>query len=109
MKLANANAIRARIINTIGDYFLEVGEDVGQIASNAINFPIVTDDGEEGWVEVVVKIPKEDGDEGFDKRLSYEIAVKEKAEKEKAKAEAKAKKIAKDKAKREVKEKEKTE
>lgn len=104
MKLANANAIRARTINVIFDYFLKAGEDVGQIASNAINFPIVTDDGEEGWVEVVVKIPKEDGDEGFDKRLSYEIAVKEKAEKEKTKAEAKAKKIAKDKTKREAKE-----
>lgn len=100
MKLATANKIRARALEAIMAYFIEAGEDVGQIGSNVMNFPIV-EDGEEGWVEITVKIPKEYDDEGYDKRTSYEIAVREKAEKAKAKEEAKAKKIAKDKAKRE--------
>lgn len=99
MKLANANAIRAKYIKILMEAFNS--EDIGQIASNSFNFPVVADDGEEGWVEVVVKIPKENGDEGYDKRVSYEISLKEKEEKAKAKAEAKAKKIAKDKKSRE--------
>lgn len=100
MKLANANAIRAKYLKILMEAF--DSEDIGQITSNSFNFPIVADDGEEGWVEVVVKIPKENGDEGYDKRTSYEISLKEKEEKAKAKAEAKAKKIAKDKAKKEA-------
>ena len=101
MKLANANSIRSK--------YLEVlmcaldGEDVGQIASNSFNFPIVADDGEEGWVEIVIKVPKESGDEGFDKREEWRIKCADKAIKAQAKADEKAKKIAKDKAKREAK------
>lgn len=95
MKTVNANAIRAQWVKFLMEA-VGVTEDIGQIASNSFNFPVVVD-GEEGWVEIVVKVPKENGDEGYDKRVSYEIALKEKAEKEKAKAEAKAKKIAKDK------------
>lgn len=94
MKIANQNIVRAKYLEIVRNALVD--EDVGQIASNSINFPIVID-GEEGWVEIVVKVPKENGDEGYDKRVSYEIALKEKSEKEKAKAEAKAKKIAKDK------------
>ena len=69
------------------------------ITSNSFNFPVVVE-GEEGWVEVVVKVPKEYGDEGYDKREEYSLKLATNAEKAKAKAEAKAKKIAKDKAKR---------
>lgn len=98
MKLANANKIRAKVLEAIMAYFVEADEDCGQIASNSFNFPIV-EDGEEGWVEIVVKIPKED--EGYEKREEYELKCKERAEKAKAQAEAKAKKIAKDKARRE--------
>lgn len=98
MKLASANKIRAKVLEAIMAYFVEADEDCGQIASNSFNFPIV-EDGEEGWVEIVVKIPKED--EGYEKREEYEMKVKEKEEKKKAQAEAKAKKIAKDKAHRE--------
>ena len=102
MKTATANKVRARVVEAIMAYFVEANEDCGMIASNSFNFPIC-EDGEEGWVEIVVKIPKEDGDEGFDKRTEYDMKCAEKVEKEKAKAEAKAKKIAKDKANREAK------
>lgn len=101
MKLTNANSIRAKyleaLMNALGT------EDIGQIASNSFNFPVVAEDGEEGWVEVVIKVPKEGGDEGFDKREEYKLKCAERVEKAKAKAEAKAKKIAYDKKVREAK------
>lgn len=98
MKTTTANIIRERYLSAIMSYFTD--EDIGRIASNSFNFPIV-EDGEEGWVEIVVKVPKETGDEGYDKREEYALKIKEKEEKAKASAEAKAKKIAKDKARRE--------
>lgn len=104
MKLANANAIRARIVRALDDYFDKCGEDIGTIASNTLNFPVVAEDGEEGWVEIVVKVPKGTKDEeydGYGRRQQYEIECAEKAEKKAKADEAKAKKIAKDKAKRE--------
>lgn len=105
MKTANANKFRVKAIEAIMAYFVEANEDCGMIASNSFNFPIVAEDGEEGWIEVVVKIPKED--DGYEKREEYKIKVRNRAEKAKAQAESKAKKIAKDKARREAKEKEK--
>lgn len=99
MKVAKQNEIRASVIENLLNHMTVCGEDVGMIASNSFNFPIVADDGEEGWVEIVVKIPKED--EGYEKREEYEMKLKEKEEKKKEQAEAKAKKIAKDKARRE--------
>ena len=98
MKVAIANAIREHYVLAVRSFFDE--EDCGMIASNAFNFPIVHE-GEEGWVEVVVKVPKYDGDEGYALREEYELKCKERAEKAKTQAEAKAKKIAKDKVRRE--------
>ena len=101
MKLTNANSIRAKYLETLMNAL--GAEDIGQIASNSFNFPVVADDGEEGWVEIVIKAPKENGDEGFDKREEYKLKCAEKAEKAKANAEKKAKKIERDKALREAK------
>ena len=101
MKLANANSIRTKYLEALMSAL--GAEDIGQIASNSFNFPVVADDGEEGWVEIVVKIPKENGDEGFDKREEYRLKCAEKAEKAKVNAEKKAKKIERDKAMREAK------
>lgn len=101
MKLQNANAIRAKYLDILMKAF--DSEDIGQIASNSFNFPVVADDGEEGWVEIVIKIPKEEGDEGFGKRDEWVLKCAEKVEKAKAKAEAKAKKIERDKKSREAK------
>ena len=106
MKLANANAIRARIIRALDDYFDKCGEDVGMIASNSFNFPVVAEDSEEGWVEVVVKVPKGTKDEeydGYGRREQYELDLKEKAEKKAEAEKKKAAKIAKDKTRREKK------
>lgn len=105
MKIAIANAIRRQYIEELLAYFhcndSADGEDVGMIASNAFNFPIVTEEGEEGWVEVVVKVPKYDGDEGYALREEYEMKCRERAEKDAKRQADKEKKMAKDKARRE--------
>ena len=99
MKLANANKIRKQYIEELLTYFRcdgsSDGEDCGMITSNSFNFPVVADDGEEGWVEIVVKIPKED--EGYEKREEFQMKMKKKEEKKQAQAESKAKKIERDK------------
>lgn len=104
MKVSVANKVRARVVEAVMAYFVEADEDCGMIASNSFNFPIV-EDGEEGWVEIVVKIPKDGGDDGYAKRDEYQMKCEDKAEREKAKAEAKAKKIERDKQAREAKKK----
>ena len=104
MKLALANAVRTAIIQKLYAYMESEGEDVGMIASNSFNFPMVYD-GEECFVEVVAKVVKKDSDECYMMREDFTMKEAEKVEK-KAKAEAeKAKKIAKDQAKREAKKK----
>lgn len=105
MKLENANAIRAGIIENLFSHLSDYcGEDCGMIASNIFNFPVVANDGEEGWVEIVVKVPKGTKDEeydGYGRREQYRLECEEKAEKKAKAEEEKAKKIAKDKARRE--------
>ena len=105
MKIANANAIRASYVENLLFHLRDYcNEDCGMIASNSFNFPIVTDDGEEGWVEIVVKVPKGTKDEeydGYGRREQYELDLKEKAEKKAEAEKKKAEKIAKDKARRE--------
>lgn len=106
MKNTTANAIRERYLSAIMSYFTD--EDIGRITSNSFNFPIVEGD-EEGWVEIVVKIPKESGDEGYDKREEYRLKLEEKAQKAEERQKAKEKKIERDKKMREEKKKKKGE
>lgn len=100
MKISVANEIRATHLSTIMNLFASKGEDVGMIASNSFNFPLVVD-GEEAWLEVVVKIPKED--DGYDKREEYTLKCDERKAKAEAKAKAKAKKMERDRKLREEK------
>lgn len=94
MKLANANVARMFYIKDIMEYLAGKGEDVALIASNACNLPIVQD-GEEGVLEVVVKVVKKDYDECMQERDDYKMkcieAEAKKAERAKAAAEKKAK------------------
>lgn len=108
MKVSVANKLRARVVEGVLAYFVEANEDCGMIASNSFNFPVV-EDGEEGWVEIVVKVTKDDGDDGYMKRDEYRLKCEEKEAKAKASAEAKAKKIERDKKMREEKKKKKEE
>lgn len=85
-----ADKVRSLYIKELFDYFANKGEDVGMIASNSFNFPIVMD-GEELFLEVVVKVPKDGGDDNFLKRDTYADKVRERKERaEKAAAKKKA-------------------
>lgn len=96
-----ANEIRAKWTKIIMGLLSEYGEDCKLIASNTFNFPVCTVDengnnDEEGWVEITVKVPKDD-DEGEAKREEFELKTKLKIEKAKVDAEKKARKIERDK------------
>lgn len=79
MKLALANSVRTRYISAIMAYLAEQGEDVALVTSNTCNLPIV-EDGEEGVLEVVVKVVKKDYDECMQERADYVAKVAENAE-----------------------------
>lgn len=93
-----ADKVRAQYVEKIFQYLESLGEDVGMIESNSFNFPVVLD-GEEGFVEVVVKVPKDRGDDNYLKRDTYADKVRDR--KERAEKAAAKKKV--------VAEKEKTE
>lgn len=82
-------------------------DDVMQIASNAIAFPIILEDGEtEDFIKIVVSIPTGSKDEPFDGYSlaeEYQMKLRENEEKKVAKAKAKAEKIERDKKLREKK------
>ena len=102
MKLTIANAVRSRYINDIMSHLAANGEDVALVSSNTCNLPVV-EDGEEGVLEVVVKVVKKDYDECMQERADY---IAKCAEAEEKKAE-RAKVAAEKKAKAEAKKKEK--
>lgn len=107
MKIALANEVRAHFMSEFSEFLLSKGEDVGQIASNVLNFPYVID-GEECWVEVAVKVPKGTKDEeydGYGRREDHRIALQDKADKAAKKEAEKAAKIAKQEARKKAKEK----
>ena len=104
--------IRNKFMKQFNDEFQgRLDYDVLQTASNEYSIPWVDDEGNEGYITIVFRIPKgsRDGEpyDGYAVAEDYRRKVAEKAEKEKARAEAKAKKIEKDKALREKKSKEK--
>lgn len=104
MKLAIANAARARYINQIMEFLAARGEDVALTTSNTCNLPIV-EDGEEGVLEVVVKVVKKDYDECMQERADYVAKLQEQAEKKAEREKAAAEKKAKAEAKKKEKEK----
>ena len=106
MKIKNANAVREIWTAKLLEFLQSEGEDVGQIATNSINFPVVQDD-EEGWVEIKIIVPKVD--EGYEKREEFTYKLEEKVEAEKRKTEEKKKKIERDQKRREEMKKKKEE
>ena len=108
MKLAVANAARARYISQIMEFLADQGEDVALVTSNSCNLPIV-EDGEEGVLEVVVKVVKKDYDECMQERTDYQMKLQEQAEKKAEREKAAEKKAAEKKAKAEAKKAAKTE
>lgn len=82
MKTVNANLLRDTYVTTFADFLAERNEDVHRTGSNSIAFPVVSADGEEGWIEVVVKVPKwTEDDDGYSRASDYAAKVEEKKEK----------------------------
>ena len=95
MTTANGNVIRKRIVENLLKDFIEHGEDAMQVSNGSIAFPVVAEDGEEGWVELVVKIPRwDEDDDGYAKAEEYKMACELAEEKARVKAEEKARKLA---------------
>ena len=110
-----AKKSNAVLNNELKKFYLEkirsllegLDEDVMQVKSNELAFPVVDSEGNEKSIVIVVKVPTgaNKGTEPYDPyAMKEEFDLKEKAKKEKAEklAKAKAEKIAKDKARREA-------
>lgn len=93
MTTKNANTIRTNFVQKLYNLFVTQEEDCGMITSGSFNFPVVAEDGEEGWVEIVVKVPKgtkTDEYDGYELREDYLVKLQnaaERAEKQRKKAE----------------------
>ena len=105
MNKATNEALRAQYIELLTKLLGEGGEEVLRVKSNEIAIPCVDKDGEDNYVVITIKVPtgSRDGDpyDGHGEAQSYEMSVKQKAEKAAIDAEKKAAKIANDKAYRE--------
>lgn len=107
------DALRKMWVEKVVEWLESLEEEAIQYKANEICIPVLDEEGNERYVQFVVKVPKgsRDGEEfdGYSMREEYEIKLKEKEAKAKADAEKKAKKIERDKKLREKKEKEKEE
>lgn len=86
------------------EYFKSIDEEVLRVGTATLAIPCVDADGEDSYVEIVVKVPTGSKDEAYDGYAlaeDYEIKAKEKAEKAAEAERKKNEKIARDKAKRE--------
>lgn len=104
--MANGDVTRNFYLDLITKALAAYGEQVLDIASNAICFPCVKEDGDEAFIKVVVSIPKGAKDEPFDgfaQAEDWKFRKAEKAEKAKAREAEKARKIERDRKAREVK------
>ena len=101
------NQLRNVYLEKIIDFFRKNEEDILQTGSNECVFPVLDSEGNEKWIQVVVKVPTGGRDgEGFDgygMAESYQLKLKEKAEKKAEAEKKKAAKIEKDKKLREKK------
>ena len=61
MKIITANKVRSRYMTLLMNYLTSQEEDIALISSNVANMPFV-EDGEEGILEISVKVSKKDYD-----------------------------------------------
>ena len=92
---------RTKYVDMLFELLAYNNEEVLRVKSNEIAFPVVGCEDNEDWVVVTVKVPTGANKgmepyDGYSEAESYELKLKEKAEKAKANAEKKAKKMARD-------------
>ena len=99
--------LRADYLEKVKDFFEKDGEEVLVTGSGEICMPCVDADGNEKWVQIVVKIPRGSSDgepfDGYNLAEDYQMKMNEKAEKAKEAARKKEEKIKKDAASRAAK------
>lgn len=93
--------IRIDYLTMIADFLKGAGEEVLRVKSNEIALPVVGCEDNEDFLVITFKVPTgaNKGTEPYDayaEAESYELKLKEKAEKAKANAEKKARKIKRD-------------
>lgn len=94
--------IRNEFLALVSEFLKGHGEEVLRVKSNEIALPVVGCEDNEDFLVITFKVPTGankglDPYDGYSEAESYELKLKEKAEKAKANAEKKAKKIARDK------------
>ena len=110
MEKRNEEVVRKEWVAKITDWAKAAGidaEDILRVKSNEIAIPVVTEDGDEGYVKITIVVPKgsRDGEayDGYAEAESYAIMVKEDEVKKAEAAKKKAAKIARDAAARAAK------
>lgn len=93
--------IRTKFLESVSEFLASNGEEILRVKSNEIAIPVVGCEDNEDFLVITFKVPTgaNKGTEPYDgyaEAESYEIRLREKAEKAKTKAEKKARKIAKD-------------
>ena len=93
--------IRSEFLALISEFLATKGEEVLRVKSNEIAIPVVGCEDNEDFLVITFKVPTgaNKGTEpydGYGEAESYELKLKEKADKAKANAEKKARKIARD-------------
>lgn len=93
--------IRTQFLDMVTEFLTSKGEEVLRVKSNEIAVPVVGCEDNEDFLVITFKVPTgankgREPYDGYSEAESYELKLKEKAEKAKANAERKAKKMAKD-------------
>lgn len=90
------NELREKVLKMVMEFFAKNDEDIMQTNSNECAFPCLDGEGNEKWIQIVVKVPTGGRDgEGFDGygiAESYQLKLKEKEEKRKKSEKSKKKK-----------------
>ena len=103
------NQLRKRYLEMLKEFFNNRDEEVLVTGTNELCFPCVDDEGNEKFIQLIIKIPKgsRDGEafDGYSLAEDFQMKQNAKAQKKKEDAEKKKKKIERDKRLREEKKK----
>lgn len=93
--------IRTQFLDMVTEFLTSKGEEVLRVKSNEIAVPVVGCEDNEDFLVITFKVPTgankgREPYDGYSEAESYELHLKEKAEKAKANAERKARKAKKD-------------
>ena len=101
------DSLRSDYLAKVKESFEQLGEEVLVTGSGEVCMPCVDSEGNDKWIQIVVKIPSgsRDGEpfDGYSLAQDWQMKLEEKKAKAEETARKKKKKIAKDKASREAK------